>query len=143
MKRAWFVAVVALVLTGVCFAQSPRQVEVVAEVSLTHQTGTTSGTLYTPEETGMFRVNFYLQCTKGDPGDFQGLTAYVHWTDDNFPEAFHQNVGDQEETSPSSWNFIIKDLVGQPITWEVSANAQDTSKYEVYIALEHIGPKVQ
>lgn len=146
MKRVCVIAVVVVILAGVCFAQSPRQVEVVAEVSLTNQTGTVYGTLYTPPQTGVFRVSFMLQCTKGDPVNGQGLFPSIGWTDDNHDELFSPGgpVLDQRPGAPSSFIVIIKAIAGTPISWSVNpVNKNDTSEYEVYIALERIGPKVQ
>lgn len=143
MKRAWFVTVVAM-LAGVCLAQSPRQVEVVTEASRTNQTGTVTGPLFTPNETGMFRVNFYVQCTKGDPVNGQGLGPMLYWKDDNGREQlFLGSVSDKLAGLPTSYVFIIKASEGQPITWAVNTYPPDDSEYEVYLALERIGPKVQ
>jgi hypothetical protein len=143
MKRACFVVAIALILAGVCFAQAPRQVEVVAEVALTNQTGTTVGTLYTPEEAGMFRVNFYVQCTKGDPNG-AGLNPMLTWTDDNGKEVvFYPTIPDGSPGPPASFLSVIKAIAGKPLVWRVTLGNNDTSKYEVYIALERIGPKVQ
>ena len=144
MKRACFAVLVVVFLAGVCFAQSAHQVEVVAEVSLTNQTGTVGGTLYTPKETGMFRVNFYVQCT-GQGQNAQGLYPMLQFTDDIGPDFDAQLgfAGDGQPQAPSSWTNIIKAKAGTPIIWQVQLLSGDTSPYEVYIALERIGPKVQ
>jgi hypothetical protein len=143
MKK--IIAVVVVVLAGVCFAQSPRQVEVVAEVALTNQTGETTGTLFTPAQTGVFRVTFMVQCTRGNPLNADGLNPELVWTDDNGGERFVPGtVGDSAAEPPTSFTFVIKDMGGAPIEWGVSpVKPGDDSIYEVYIALERIGPKVQ
>jgi hypothetical protein len=144
MKRACFIAVVVVILAGTCLAQSARQVEVVAEVSLTNQVGPISGTLYTPEATGMFRVNLYLQCTQGDPLNGQGLSMDLRWYDDVGGGSFTFSISDSQKSgSAASYAFLIKDRGGVPITWDVRAAPLDAAVYEVYIALERIGPKVQ
>jgi len=142
MKRACFIAAVALVLAGTCFAESPRQVEVVAEVSLTNQTGLLAGTLYTPKATGMFRASLYLQCTQGDPQDVQGITMTLEWFDDVGSERFAFNIADSEKGAPTSQTFLIKGQAGMPIDWNISVRGSNAI-YEVYLALERIGPKVQ
>jgi hypothetical protein len=137
MKRGCFIAVVLVFLEGVCFAQSPseitpREVEVVAEVGpLTNQTGRVSGTVFTPPQTGMFRVSFYVQCIKGDPINGKDL----------FPEL--GPVPDRTGGLPATFSFIIKDNGRQSIEWVVEKPPVDESVYEVYLALERIGPKVQ
>jgi hypothetical protein len=142
MKK--IIAVVVVVLAGVCFAQSPRQVEVVAEVSLTNQTGTITGTLYTPPQTGVFRVNFMFQCT-GDQQNSGTLQPAFIWTDDNGEEFYELgqipcgNIG-----RPASFIFIIKATAEKPINWFLrEGGSQGTSTYDVYMALERIGPTVQ
>jgi hypothetical protein len=142
MKRACYIAVVALVLAGTCFAESARQVELVAEVSLTNQTGLIAGTLYTPKDTGMFRASLYLQCTEGDPQDVQGITMTLEWTDDVGSERFAFNIADSEKGAPTSQTFLIKGQAGIPIDWNISVRGSNAI-YEVYLALERIGPKVQ
>jgi hypothetical protein len=145
MKRARFIAVVMVILAEACFAQSPHQVEVVAEVSLTNQTGTTGGTLYTPKETGIFRVNLYVQCTKGDPQDKEDLNPVFAWKDDNpgTEQLRLEPLPDQVAGLPFTFIYIIKDIGGAPIEWQVDTMTGDTAVYEVYLALERIGPKVQ
>jgi hypothetical protein len=133
--------VVVLLLASLSFSQ--RQVEVVAEVGLTNQTGTIGGTLYTPQNTGLFRVNFTLQCT-GSGTNPQGLYPVIQFTDDNGPD-FDQQLGfadDGQPTAPYSWTNVFKAIAGTPITWQVQLLPGDTSPYEVYIALEKIGPKL-
>jgi hypothetical protein len=145
MKRTCFIAVVLVILAGTCLAQSARQVEVVAEVALTNQTGNTGGILFTPNQTGMFRVSFYLQCTKGSEILNTELDPVVLWTDDNGNEfEALPPVQDNSIGPPESAMFIIKAIAGTPVSWNVQPNRlRDKSRYEVYLALEHIGPTVQ
>jgi hypothetical protein len=140
MKKV--IAVVVVILAGVCFAESPRHVEVVAEVGLTKQTGTATGTLYTPSETGVFRVNFMTQCTSGGSGTVE---PRLSWVDDNGGEFYPTSatVPCEDPHTPVSFIFIIKAIAGQPITWTVFGGLQGENIFEVYIALEQIGPKVQ
>jgi hypothetical protein len=138
MKK--IIAVVVVILAGVCVAQSPRRVEVVAEVNLTNQTGTTRGTLYTPPQTGVFRVNFMIVCTAGSGDVLPGFS----WTDDNGGEAYQFNTDYAECGSPHAPMgavFIIKAIAGTQIDWE--AIWQGGQTYDVYLALERIGPKGQ
>jgi hypothetical protein len=142
MKRIF--AVVAVFLAGTCFAQSARPVEVVAEVSLTNQTGGISGTLFTPAQTGMFRVTMYIQSTGGNPQNGQGIDPQFHWTDDNGLEYQSlPSVNDGGPQAPFSTVFVIKAISGTSITWGTEMAPSDDSVYEVYLALERIGPKVQ
>jgi hypothetical protein len=135
MKK--IIAVVVVMLAGVCFAQSPRQVEVVAEVALTNQTGSTGGTLFIPAQTGRFRVNFMVQCTTGA----QPVGPRLFWTDDHAGEAYSTNVScGLPHTSPAAV-LIIKAIAGQPIGWAVFG--QEGQVYDVYLTLERIGPKTQ
>jgi hypothetical protein len=144
MKRACFIAVVVVILAGVCLAQSARQVEVVAEVSLTNQTGLTVGTLFTPNQTGMLRVSFYVQCTKGSGLGHSALSPSLSWTDDTGADSqMFPSVVDIFAGPPATFVFIVRALAGTPITWSVAPTFNDTSRYQVYIALEHIGPTVQ
>ena len=135
MKK--IIAVVVVILAGVCVAQSPRQVEVVAEVSLTNQTGETGGTLYTPAQTGVFRVNFMVHCINGSAP----IVPRLFWTDDHAGEAYSTNVScGLPHTSPAAV-LIIKAIAGQPIGWAVFG--QEGQVYDVYLTLERIGPKTQ
>jgi hypothetical protein len=141
MKK--IIAVVVVVLAGVCFAQSPREVEVVAEVSLTNQTSDTGGTLFTPSETGVFRVNLMVQCT-GNQQPQGTLDPEFLWADDNGREgSFLSSIPCGNPSLPATSIFIIKATPALPIFWEMRAGGRATSTYEVYIALERIGPKVQ
>jgi len=145
MKRACVIAVVVVILAGVCLAQSARQVEVVAEVSLTNQTGKTGGTLFTPNQTGMFRVSFYLECTEGSQILNTELDPVVLWTDDNGDEfEALPPVQDNSIGPPVSAMFIIKAIAGTPVSWNVQPSRlpKDKSRYEVYLALERIGSTV-
>lgn len=72
--RKTILTLVAVMLL-VPFGLAQRQVEVVAEVSRVNQTGTQGGTLFTPSETGVFRVNFMIQCTGGDNSEFPDASA--------------------------------------------------------------------
>ena len=142
MKKSILTVLVVVGLGSISLAQ--RQVEVVAEVGMTNQTGTIGGTLYTPKLTGLFRVNFYLQCT-GFGDNPQGLYPVIQFTDD-IGSDFDSQLGfadDGQPTAPRSWIDIIKAKAGTPITWQVQVLPGDTSPYEVYIALERMGPKVQ
>lgn len=117
-----------------------RQVEVVADVGLTNQVnGISQRTLYTPNQTGMFRVTVYLQCTKGDPQGM-GMNPVVLWTDDNGEETFIPG-GPVEDKTPGpgvTFSFVIKDLAGIPIQWELVKD-DNRAVYEIYLAVERIG----
>ena len=89
MKKLCVIATVGVILAGVCVAQSPHPVEVVAEVGATNQTGTSGGVLFTPNETGMFRVSLCLQCTQGDAQNGHGLSMTLRWLDDVKAGEFH------------------------------------------------------
>jgi hypothetical protein len=142
MKRACFIAVVLVILAGTCLAQLPRQVVVVADVARTNRTGNTGGILFTPTFTGMFRVSFYVQCTRGS-GIQSALQSAVIWTDANGEEFEVLNVQDTAPEPPVSSIFIIKAIAGTPVRWLVQPNTTgDNSVYEVYLALEAIGPTV-
>jgi len=144
MKRACFIAVIAVVLAGTCFAQSPRQVVVVADVARTNRTGNTGGILFTPTLTGMFRVNFYVQCTSGSGLGGTVLSPNLSWSDDIGTETqVFPGVGDTSSGPPATFVFIVKALAGTPIAWNVEPSFNDKSRYEVYLALEAIGPTVQ
>ncbi len=144
MKRACLVVTFVVFLAGVCSAQSPRQVEVVAEVSLTNQTGTTNGTLFTAAQTGLFRVSYMIQCTNGDARNGHGLTPTLSWTDDNGSDGFIPGspINDNVPQRPITYVFVFKDIGGAPIEWQVTTVPEDKSVYEVYIALERLGPMV-
>ena len=125
--------------TAISWCASP---EIVAGIRLTGQTGSIGGTLFTPTNTGLFRVNFYVQSTGGDPSTGQGIFPSFNWTDDNGPD--YQPlplVADGGPQQPFSTVFIIKAVAGQPITWATGLNPTDNSVYEVYFTLERIGPK--
>jgi hypothetical protein len=144
MKRVCFAVLVVVVLTGACLAQSPRQVEVVAEVSLTNLTQDNGGSLFTPAQTGMFRVTMYVQSTGGNPQNAQGIYPQFHWTDDDGLESQSlPPVNDGGPQAPFSTVFVIKALANTAIIWGTEMAPLDNSVYEVYIALERIGPKVQ
>jgi hypothetical protein len=135
MKRIFVIAAV-VILAGVCFGQPTHQVEVVAEVAITNQTGETTGTLYTPAQTGMFRVSFMVQCTTGSPA----VEPRLFWKDDHGIEFTSTDVSCGNPHLSSAFIVIIKAIAGQPITWVVFGQAQ---VYDVYLTLEQIGPKVQ
>jgi hypothetical protein len=145
MKKAFVITMAVGILAGACLAQSPRLAEVVAEVGLVKQTGTVGGTLYTPNEAGVFRVTFYVQCTMGSEQTGKGLFPILKWRDDVFSETFAPapSIVDSNAGAPTSYIFVIKDIAGKPVTWRVATQPGDTSEYEVYIALERIGPVVQ
>lgn len=130
------------VLVAVSFGQRP--IEAVAVVSLTNQTGTTQGTLYTPQETGLFRVTLMLQCTGGPGQQMSDLNPYFTFVDDNGPEFYFPGTGqDGQPLPPQSWSFVIKLIGGNPLIWNVQLAANDTSTYETYILLEKIETKTQ
>jgi hypothetical protein len=144
MKKACFISVAVVILAGLCFAQSVRPVEVVAEASLTNQIqGNQRRFLYTPKETGMFRVTFYVQCIKGDPQNGQGLSPQLYFTDDTGRDFFSGHAPDNVPQPPTSYIFVIKSIGGSSISWEVAKQGSDESAYEVYLALERIGPVAQ
>jgi hypothetical protein len=92
----------------------------------------------------MFRVNYYVQCTKGGNQDQNGLFPSLNWKDDNGYEAFEPPVIPDSHTGPpTSYVLIIKSLGGKPIEWQVTTEQGDTAVYEVYLALERIGPQGQ
>jgi hypothetical protein len=144
MKRACFIAVVVVILAGTCLAQLPRQVVVVADVARTNRTGNTGGILFTPTLTGMFRVSFYVQCTRGSNLGGTALSPMLSWTDDIGADSqMFPSVVDIFAGPPVSSIFIIKAIAGTPVRWSVRPNTTgDNSVYEVYVALEAIGPTV-
>jgi hypothetical protein len=119
-------------------------IEAIAVVSLTNQTGTTQGTLYTPQETGLFRVTMMLQSTGGPGGQISGLNPYFTFVDDNGPEFYPAGTGqDGQALPPQTWSFVFKLKGGNPLIWNVQLAANDTSTYETYIVLEKIGTRMQ
>lgn len=143
MKKSILTLLTVILLGSISLAQ--RQVEVVAEVGLTNQTGTMSRTLFTPATSGVFRVNFMIQCTGGDIQNSSALVPTLDWVDGNGPEFYPGFFGvpDGAPMPPYSFVFIIKAKGGRPIVWGIQEQPQDTSTYNVYLALERIGPKVQ
>lgn len=136
--RKTILTLVAVMLL-VPFGLAQRQVEVVAEVSRVNQTGTQGATLFTPSQTGVFRLTVMVQCTRGGNGN--GITPILSWTDDNKGEStrFGQ-VPNQAAGPPYTFTFVFKAIAQTPINWVVQTD--NSSDYEFYFVLEKLGPRV-
>ena len=136
MRNAILIAVAMLMFINVGFTQ--RDMRVLADVSLTSQTGNNSGTLYTPTSTGFFRITFYVRCKGGVqncPILSQGSAALTYTADGD-----GGSIG-IPMPSQSGWIGMIKADANTPIHWVLFSFPGDTSVYDLYILAEQPGPQ--
>ncbi len=121
---------------------------IVASGKMVGQTqGIPKTTLFTPTETGLFRVSVYMCMTKPGSPNRDWIFA-LNWTDDAGPES--DQLADLPMTSspPNAYalsyalpaGFAFEVVAGQPITFTVDASTGTGSKgaYSIYYTVEQI-----
>jgi len=142
-------------MTTIAAGQTPTVVSpaIVAKGKLLKQTNTIpTTTLYTPKQTGLFRLSIYGVLLTGNG---YGGTWFVNvgWTDDFGPEAVNSLIGgtvfyygqfDQLNLLPAGSPLggpvlTFEAIVGQPITYSVTSNVNmGGSSYSIYYVLERL-----
>jgi hypothetical protein len=144
MYKALCIAV--LLLPTFVLAQSPQ---IVAKAKLPHQTATIpTTTIYTPAQTGLYRLSIYATLTKTDNSASYWLVN-VSYTDDAGPYTLNELLytGSDNEIGPL-WLFGSSPVgavipfeaqAGTPITYSVTQNGPpDNSAYSLYYTLERL-----
>jgi hypothetical protein len=104
-------------------------------------------TLYTPSETGLFRVSFYICMTKPGSPNRQWAVSLT-WTDDAGLEANQLADVDMNTLPPNAWaisytptpGFVFEAVAGQPISYAVVSSLGTGSKgtYSLYYTVEQL-----
>lgn len=122
---------------------------IVAKGALPNQTATITTTLYTPTQTGLYRLTVYATITKADPNSQSYWYYNLAWTDDGGSES-EGSIVYQNVIAPRQ--FIYEGLftqggaivpfqakAGTPITHSMlQGGPPDNSAYSLYYTLERL-----
>jgi hypothetical protein len=145
MYKALCIAV--LLLPTFVLAQSPQ---IVAKAKLSHQTAAIpTTTIYTPAQTGLYRLSVYATLTKTDPNSASYWLVNVSYTDDAGPYTLNQLLftGSDNEIGviylygsfPVGAVVPFEVKAGTPVTYSVTQNGPpDNSAYSLYYTLERL-----
>ena len=122
---------------------------IVAKGKLVNQTAPIpTTTIFTPKETGLYRLTVYATVTKADPNSQSSWSYLPGWTDDA-GEAFGSNLLLQGGNTPGSFLFEgfwqlgaglpLEAKAGTAITYAMTQSGPpDNSAYSLYYTLERL-----
>jgi hypothetical protein len=116
----------------------PRDVQTVSEVDIIGQVGSLpETTLFTPTQTGLYRVSAYLVVTsRGSQGNLYGFAL---WTDVTGIQRFQLGYLCTNEVGCSQTSSVVTYAVaGQPILVKTSNNAVAPPTYNMYVTAEKL-----
>ena len=133
------VAAIVVVESGAALPSAPRVPRIVAQVTLTGQSGPIpTTTLLTPTSSGLYRVSGYLVVVD-DTETQGGLTGLVNFTDESGPTAFVFGSAVAGGRGGSQAIFLAHGIAGQPVTFRVDFNMSGgTVNYDVFITVEQL-----
>ncbi len=125
---------------------------IVAKGKLVNQTAPIPmTTIFTPNQTGLYRISVYVTLTKSDPSSQSFWNYYVQWTDDAGTEdgylfyEYGNLTGQFYNASYSSGQPLggislpFEAQAGQPISYFATQNGPaDNSAYSLYYTLERL-----
>jgi hypothetical protein len=129
--------------------------QIVARGKLVNQTGTFETAIFTPNQSGLYRLSVYATITTADPNSTSNSYYSVSWTEDTgrtqgttllvandtsvgqfFNAALWYNFGDQWYDGGVDRTFQAK--AGTPIMHGGGPNVPDNSAYSIYYTLERL-----
>src|SRR5260370_16235237 len=101
-------------------------------------------TIFTPNQTGLYRMNAYATLTVSDPNSQGSWCFSVSWTDDRAAASEGSCTFQNSFPGPFLWNgsasgavVVFEDKAGVPITYSISLlGLPDNSAYSLYYTLE-------
>jgi len=122
----------------------------VAKGKLLNQNNTIpSTTIFTPTQTGLYRLSIYATVVKPDPSSQSSWNVDVSWTDDAGPQGQTVLYGldflasafypDNAPTGLGGPAMVVEARAGQPIAYSVTQpEGPDNSAYSLYYTLERL-----
>lgn len=149
MYKTLCVAVLLLPTFALAQGVSPQ---IVARAKLTHQTATIpTTTIYTPTQTGLYRLSIYATVSKSDPNSGSNWIVGVWYTDDSGQQQPLGGLLEGYNSVPGMFtiqNFLtslggptvtFNAKAGTPVTYSVTENGPpDNSAYSLYYTLERL-----
>ena len=130
MKRSLVVLfVLALSLTGFAQAECAAFPCVVASVALTDQTTPAEVPIFTPTESGLFRISFYF---------IQGARWILgfDWTDGHRLQSFKWYQGPVNQ--PIGTSLVVRGVAGRPLSYRVRKSQDNQGTYDLFITVEQL-----
>jgi hypothetical protein len=104
-------------------------------------------TIFTPTQTGLYRMNAYATLTVSDPNSQASWCLDVNWTDDSGTAGGGACTFQNSSRGPFDWNgtgsggvLVFEDKAGVPITYNVLllGGPPDNTAYSLYYTLERL-----
>jgi hypothetical protein len=152
------ISAIAVVLLIVAFGASesktagaspttPVGPEIVAKGKLLNQTAPIPTTaIFTPTQSGLYRLSFYGSITTADPGSISYYYLNIFWTDVSAAPQIYGGIMTSANGTLGWWEngfppspVTFQAIAGAPISFSVGqANGPDSAVYALYYTLERI-----
>jgi len=135
---------------GASASTSYASPQIIARVKLPNQNAPIpTTTIYTPTQTGLYRLSVYATMTRSDPNSQSTWFYSMAWTDDGGAESENEILYQNGEGrgqfnynglyTQGGWTMPFEAEAGTPITYNVSQEgAPDNSAYTLYYTLERL-----
>jgi hypothetical protein len=128
------------------------QPQIVAKGKLPNQTAPIpTTTIFTPTQTGLYRLSIYATISKADPSSGSGWIYNLQYTDDSGPQILYQFLWGYNNVPGqfTVYSQLFQDFAGPTITFEAKAGTPvshsltlsgppDNSAYSLYYTLERL-----